>query len=188
VNRSHPEQNATARDGRGQRAAGPRRSPSRCGASLVELIIVVTVLLFVVAAVGYVMLASSTTMQVGTAYGVLQSRLADAVDRITAELRQSGPDCPDWSLATSSLTCRVCTGFDGVERLWGEPVTYSLSADGDLLRTQDGSSIVLLKRVTTLSFEQKDALVLLTVAAEQPTKDQKVLSASMSTTVFLNDS
>lgn len=157
------------------------------GSTVIELCIVMFIMVFVLAALGYVTLSTGSAIEVHTAHGLLQSNLAEAISRVAVELRQSGTECPDWSISSTSITFNMCTGFDGVERTWSEPITYFLSESGELRRTHNSRSITLLRRVSALEFSQNGTLVDVSITAQQPSVEQQTLTRTISTRVFLNN-
>jgi len=161
----------------------------QAGTTLVELIIALLILSFVTASIVYVTLGTTSSIETHTSRGLLQSMLAEAIDRMTRDFQQTGTACPDWNIGTDSITFNRCTGYDVTvaQRTWGPPVTYSLSPDGELTRTENGLSFVLLKRVTDVDFQINDSLVSFAIEAEMPGYNQKMLSSSLSCSLFLNN-
>lgn len=167
------------------------------GFTLVE----VTIASAILAVLSIMTLSVMAAAQNGYSYSRTRTHLEDktrfVLKEIVRELACTGMTCPDWSLSSSAVTYRRCTGYDfqAENKGWGPRRTIQL--DGrrvDFSEIDDGGSEVftrtLVDEVTSFSISQdltNPDLLTVTLSLEGRDSQGNVNTVSRGAAVFLRN-
>ena len=161
-------------------AMGQRARRSSAGFTILEMMISTAVLAVLLDAVinGAIMIVKGATF--GDKRARLASKVAQAVDKMAAEINMSSVDVdPNSGLPYMAvtgvendeiLTFRRVVGFgdNGAELqpIWSTDIVYEIDDNGALTRTQDGVTSIICSGATQLGFEiSANGRVVLSLAA-----------------------
>lgn len=166
-----------------------RRNTKSSGFSLLEMIVVTAIFALTMLTILLTITRSQddyTDYTVGTE---IRDRARVVMDRMESELRESSFQAPDFALVDGSTTIvfNQCTGFDGVDTTWSTPVTYTLTPQGQLTRTQNGQTIIMATSVSSLSFSQGSGSVTAQIAIAKTGTTGRRISQTFDTTIFLRN-
>ncbi len=157
--------------------------------TLIEVIVVAAIFSLAMLSVVQVLMASQRNYNDYTVGTELRDRARAILDRMEGELRETGVDCPDFTVVngTSTVTFNQCTGFDGADVTWGAPIAYSRTAQGTLMRSQNGTSRILANSVSSLSFGLENGYITIDITFTKNSANGRSITQSFASKVFLRN-
>ena len=157
----------------------PRQRADRChaaaGVTLLELLISMAVGSIILGGIFSMILVSQVSSAELMLLNKVEQNAQLAILKIENDLIDSSVECPDWSLAdgatANQITFNRCTGSADGQKIWSTPVTYQLQGQ-NLVRTQNGTTIVQSSTLTALSFTLDSGMVLLSTTASDSHRDR----------------
>jgi Tfp pilus assembly protein PilW len=114
----------------------------------------------------------------------------DAFTKMCDEIRESGPNCPDWNLfaASSTMTFNRCIGASFTTKQWGAAITYSYNAQNKtLVRTSGGASTTFCGNVQSLTFTPQGNNVQIALVIQTTSTKSRTLTSNLSGLVALRN-
>lgn len=128
------------------------------GMTLLEIIIVVSLFVIIIACVFNVLAKSRTSWNAGASQLNVQYEARRGIDAMVKELRQTGLpsiiDVPPDGASYNSITFKIPTAISIAGITWSDNVQYSRAGlnGKQLIRTQTGNQRVLANNISALSF------------------------------------
>ena len=142
---------------------------SKKGLTLAEILVVAALFSISVGIVFYLFRNGRVMFDTGEQRVHLQTKLRLAMELIKDDLRQADSSSIVLLDGGDAINFRMSVGVAGGSVVWGQPVTYSLNTDQQLVRTEGAGSLALADNITALQFTRpapKKVHVLLTGPVE----------------------
>ena len=174
-----------------------RQKHPEAGLTLVEVVVASTLLMLISLATLSVMGAAQKGYSYSRARTHIEDKTRFVLKEIVRELASTGMTCPDWSLTSSKITYRRCSGYDftAENRGWGNRRSIELLGSTiEFTEVDSGGGLIfsrpLVDEVSSFDISQ-DAqnpdLLTITLGLEGIDSQGNAISVSRSAAVFLRN-